>query len=568
MSPVDGFWLPANLHGQLLTSETDYITASSCEGRPCQAGEAGAVTARWPKFTPDQWQRLLTGLRENRRKAPQGAEYWLRFQAALSSAGRQLADPDNPLRQQALASLPGYTGYAEAMIRFTLGSLEWMTLEQFSGAFSLAPTRRAMHSWQPMPGLPGRLRFFPANPVAKAVGGLPGLSGTPIHAASTPPEMVIGFGAGNVPGAALLIAFLAQACTLGGSPLPAALIRNSRQEPIFSPLVLKALEAADADLLAATAILVWDYEDLSLQELLLEQADLVIAAASDETISQIRSQAVRSPTPPRFHAHGHKVSFSAIGREVLERGLIDPQTSQPVLDMVALLAGLDSVFWDQHGCLSSRIHFVERGGNSSHSAQEYTQKLEEQLRLLAVQLPRGAWPRQQLHDRFDRYKQLEAAGQVQVFSKYEDDFVLVLDERRLDPAAFFRTVNDCQGRVILVRPVGDLLEIPRHYLKMLPPANLQSLSVAVGRQGEALSQEFLRFSEAFGQRGVTAIRSLGRGAFPQLAYSWDGYLPLDLVKRRPEGHFTTIEFDRPFDQVLDTYHLFMENYREQPGRLP
>jgi hypothetical protein len=86
---------------------------------------------------------------------------------------------------------------------------------------------------------------------------------------------------------------------------------------------------------------------------------------------------------------------------------------------------------------------------------------------------------------------------------------------------------------------------------------LQSLSVAVGRPGEGLSHRFLEFATACGERGVTAIRVVGRGAFPQLAYSWDGLLPLDLVRRRPAGHFTTIEFDRPFDAVLETYRSFV-----------
>ena len=58
-----------------------------------------------------------------------------------------------------------------------------------------------------------------------------------------------------------------------------------------------------------------------------------------------------------------------------------------------------------------------------------------------------------------------------------------------------------------------------------------------------------------GACGVTAIRTIGRGAFPQLAYSWDGFLPLDLVRQRPSGHFTTIEFDTPFEQILETYQM-------------
>ena len=63
---------------------------------------------------------------------------------------------------------------------------------------------------------------------------------------------------------------------------------------------------------------------------------------------------------------------------------------------------------------------------------------------------------------------------------------------------------------------------------------------------------------------MTGIRSVGRGAFPQLAYSWDGLIPLDLVAPRvgeaASGHFTTIEFDGPAQnaaQMLETYAMFM-----------
>jgi len=71
---------------------------------------------------------------------------------------------------------------------------------------------------------------------------------------------------------------------------------------------------------------------------------------------------------------------------------------------------------------------------------------------------------------------------------------------------------------------------------MPPSANLQSVSVAMPQT------QVLAFAEAVGARGVTALRSLGRAAFPQMAYSWDGLLPVDLGWRRPVGHFTTVEF--------------------------
>jgi len=310
----------------------------------------------------------------------------------------------------------------------------------------------------------------------------------------------------------------------------------------------------------------FDYEDSSVQDILLPKTDLTIAAASDESVVQIREGLVRAgkgQLSARFHAHGHKVSFSAIGKEILARHVIDKSSSVSLIDIVTLLAGLDSILWDQHGCLSSRVHFIEECGDNAYQASDYAHHLNANLARLAEYLPRGSWPRQQLHDRFDRYKTLETTGKIQVYSSYDDLFVVVLDRRELGPEAFFSQVNDCQGRVIVVRPVRDLMDIPDKYLRMLPSQNLQSLSVAVGKPGERMGKRFFTFAEACGRRGVTAIRTVGRGAFPQLAYSWDGYIPLDLVSNRPPGYFSTIEFDRPYEQMLETYQLLLK----RAGRL-
>jgi hypothetical protein len=417
-----------------------------------------------------------------------------------------------------------------------------------------------------MPGLPGRLRFFPADGWRSRLLKAPVFGGQPVFSPPQPLDLVVGYGAGNVPGTTLLVVFLALASTLAGGQPPVVVVKNSRREPLFAPLVLSALEAADPSLVSTVAALVWDYADSSVQDFLLSQADLVVAAAGDDTIAQIQEQIETLPgkstkpmaSAPRFHAHGHKVSFSAIGREMLGSELVNSHSGQPLLDIVALLAALDSAFWDQHGCLSSRVHFVETGDSPASAAFDYAGRLEAHMRLLSGLLPRGAWPRQPLHDRFDRYKALEATGKVKVFSRYTDEFLVCVDQRPLDASAFASLVNECQGRVVIVRPVGDLMEIPDIYLRYLPPANLQSLSVAVGRPGEELTTGILRFAEACGVRGVTAIRSVGRGAFPQLAYSWDGLVPLDLVCARQAGHFTSIEFDHPYEEIVNFYQLLLQ----------
>jgi len=56
-------------------------------------------------------------------------------------------------------------------------------------------------------------------------------------------------------------------------------------------------------------------------------------------------------------------------------------------------------------------------------------------------------------------------------------------------------------------------------------------------------------------RRLVRSRGVGRGGFPQLAYSWDGLLPLVLLARRQRGHFTTIEFYEPWTQIYETHQL-------------
>jgi len=567
-SPIDGFWIPKRLREEVITHDVEYATLSNKNGRPSESREEGAVTVRWPQLRTQHWQRLLNLLQENRHQAPRGIAFWDRFLQALETLGQQLTHLTDPVRNQILSSLPSYTGFSEPMIRLTLDTLEMISLEQIPAAFSLRPEQNVVKSWQSLEGLPGRLRFFSENPWSRGLHFLTGRGGRPFLRSVMNPGSVVGYGAGNVPGTSFLITVLAQSITLTGSPLPVVIVKNSRQEPIFTPMILCELEKLDPELVSTVAVLIWDYQDEQIQDLLLNQADLIMAAASDTTIGEIEAQMSRLKagqlsgpktwsvtSPTRFHAHGHKVSFSAVGKEILAEELKDPLSGHDLIDIVSFLAALDSIFWDQFGCLSPRIHFIEVDEAGAYSPQEYANRLVKQMRLLADILPRGAWPLRQVREAFDMFKLLETTKQVQVLSRYDEDFLVAVDQRPFTASTFSSVVNHCQGRVVIVRPLDDLMDLPERHLKFLPSKNLQSLSVAVGRAREKPTDRFYRFAEACGARGVTAIRTVGRGAFPQLAYSWDGYLPLDLVSQRPKGHFTTIEFDAPYDQMIETFRI-------------
>jgi hypothetical protein len=408
----------------------------------------------------------------------------------------------------------------------------------------------------------------------------------PLYRVDERPEAVVGFGDGDIPGNALLMTLLALSTTLRGEPPlprqlppPAVLIHNPICEPVLLPLVLSAIEEADPELVAMVAANVWDRSDAGLHQQLLGEADLVLATAGDGVVSSLADEVPPLRNAPRFHGHGTRVGFTVISREVLEvESVVDSQGWTPpggaeLIDIVALLAGLDSAFWDQNGGISSRMHFVERGGPADDLPAEYARRLTKRLRQIADVIPRGAWPLRRLHDPFDHYKALEGSDRwgtgLRVISDYDDPFLVVLDDRtgkeaRLDPTVFASMVDECWTRVVIIRPVDDVMEVPWRYLKMMARGSVQTVSVAFGRPGQEMTKQVLDFATACGMRGVTAIRTVGRGIFPQPAYSWDGRLPLDLVGRRPPGYFTTIEFDAPFADMMETYRGHLSRLAKLP----
>ena len=569
MNPIfDGFWLPKKIKREFVTPQTRWITHYYKAGRRTTASEPGAIGARWPKLSPSQWDRLLTLLHKTRTQPP--PDHFERLQKAFETLSQRFKDPSDALTQEALGSIPTYTGYASEMILFVLGAMDLIPLATLSEIVDIAldgEVQRRFVPFQDRPSLKGMVRFYPEKFREPFKGFFSRIKGifptTPRH-----PNQVLGYAAGNVIGTSHLISLLAQVSALigesqqqAGNRFPAILVKNSRQEPIFAPMIFSTLEEIDPQLTATIALMIWDYEDQELQERLVSGSDLVIAAAADITIKQIEEVIQRVQTrshPIRFHKHGHKVSFTTIGKAYLNKEERVPEVAgMEILHLTSLLAAVDSIFWDQYGCLSSRIHFVETGGPDTHTPREYGQALVEMIKLLSIFLPRGAIPLHNLHNRFEKYAAMAASGQVNLCSSYDDDFLVVVDSRPWSQVSFQDVVNDCVERTIVVRPVGDLLEIPRKYLGWLPAKNLQTMSVAIdGPQYSSWSSNFTRFVDEIGAQGVTGIRAIGRGAFPQLAYSWDGYLPLDLSLERLPGYFSSVEFENTYQEILAVYRVY------------
>jgi hypothetical protein len=206
------------------------------------------------------------------------------------------------------------------------------------------------------------------------------------------------------------------------------------------------------------------------------------------------------------------------------------------------------------------VHFVEQASDAQHYSPEvYGQAVVQSLRALNEIMPKGITRKRQIHNLFDKYQAAAASGLVRVLSDYDDDLLVVLEQRNLAADQFKELVNDCQGRTVAIVPVDDVMEVPQRYLRQIHREHLQSMSVALGEPDmPGMGARLLHYAEALGAVGITSIRTVGRGAFPQLAYSWDGLLPLDLTADRPKGYFTALEFDETWAQIRQTHRLIRQ----------
>jgi hypothetical protein len=564
-SQYDGFWFPASLRSELITPDRIFEYLHFRDGILVPEGDDDTVTVRWPRLDLDDWQRAL-GILQRNREDFRGENWAERLPRAMERMQALWADSYHPLRQTAMKALETCTGHSVGMLNVALSLLDLISVEDLQTAASCRLTNAVKDTFVALNGLPGRVRFFVdgfgSDLATRALLRFDGYRHRTLRMDRQPTNLVLGYAAGNVPGTGLLLTLLGLTAAVTERP-PVILIRNSRREPIFTSLVLSVLESVDPALLNTTMVTIWDHADTSLQEHLVAQADLVIAAASDETIEDLDKVVQRVSTvghPIRFHGHGHKVSFSTIGRECLEEGRKVPNGDIDLLNAVSCLASLDVALWNQQGCLSSRVHFVEEtAGAGYHSPEAYAWAVVQSLRALNQAMPKAVRRRRQIHNLFDQYQAVAVNHPLQVLSEYDDDFLVLLDRRELSGAQFRELVNACQARTVAIVPVNDVMEVPERYLQQVDRHHLQSMSVALGSPDTAsMDPRLLHYSEALGAAGVTSIRTVGRGAFPQLAYSWDGLLPLDMTASRQRGHFTALEFDKPWPQIYETYKLIRQ----------
>jgi hypothetical protein len=186
------------------------------------------------------------------------------------------------------------------------------------------------------------------------------------------PEFVVHIAAGNLPNPTLM------SIVLGLLTRSAQFVKCATGTSFLPRLFAHSIYDADHKLGACLEIAEWRGGVGLLEQALFAEADCVTATGSDETLAAIRT---KLPPKVRFLGYGHRVSFGFVASGALTGFHAKKVVQRAAADVVA---------WDQLGCLSPHVIYVEHGGGVS--AEQFAELLAAELDRREATEPRGHVP--------------------------------------------------------------------------------------------------------------------------------------------------------------------------------
>jgi hypothetical protein len=315
------------------------------------------------------------------------------------------------------------------------------------------------------------------------------------------PEFQVHIGAGNIPNPAimsLIFGLLTRSaqffkCASGSSFLP-RLFAHSIYE--MDPKLGACLEVAE-----------WRGGNAGLENALFAEADCVTATGSDETLDNIRA---KLPGRVRFLGYGHRVSFGFIAGEILYGSRTGKIVSAAADDVVA---------WNQLGCLSPHVIYVQSGGEVS--PENFAELLADELARRETSEPRGdisAEDSAGIASRRSIYEVRAAHSPASTRHWRSEGSTAWTVIFEADP----RFQISCLNRFIYVKPVPDL----RALLESADAIRGKVSTVGIAALEESVPEQAAQLA----RWGVTRICPLGQMQNPPLTWRHDGRPPLgDLV---------------------------------------
>jgi hypothetical protein len=388
----------------------------------------------------------------------------------------RLLDRNDPYRKKAEALLPIVTGYDAEMVR--------LGLTGYLKTFRKPELNRFLAEDFSNPGILDGFQPMAKGGVARAFG----------------PDILAHIWAGNVPGLplwSLISGLLVKAGNIGKVP---------SAEPLFAGWFAQLVAEIEPDLADCFAIVWWKGGDGVRETALFKQADVVLAYGGNEALDAIRS---RVPVTTRYLPYGHKISFGMISRATLDVRKAAAAAHQAAYDVVR---------YDQQGCYSPHVFFVERGGKVS--PRDFCRYVAHELASFEKKYPRRALTIAEAGDVAAWRHQQEAKA----LSGTENDMMgdtdgawsvaYVEDAEDLAPSGLNRTI-----KIVAVDTLDDVASRIAPY-----KAFLQTVGIA------APPEELYRLADLLGQVGVTRISALGQMTAPEAGWHHDGrFNLLDLV---------------------------------------
>jgi Acyl-CoA reductase (LuxC) len=451
------------------------------------------LEVQFPRLTPAglaaQLERVASARDEYLRDLPVS-----RIVTLLDRVASRWLDPASPYRREAERLLPAITGYAEPAVRKGLAS--YLSLLREENLLRLLDSElsdlQVLDEFRPRGRGGGETRAFG-------------------------PRLTVHVWSGNVPGLplqSLVASLLVKSASMG---------KVASDEPLVASLFAESVAEVDERLAACLAVAYWPGGDATLESVAFDQAEAVIAYGSQRSVESVRS---RVPAGTRFVPYGHKLSFGAIAREALERSR---------LEETAELAAYDAVKYDQQGCLSPHLFYVEQGGAAA--PLEFAAALGMALERYAALVPRGRVSLEEAASAASARNHLElrqiAGEDVALFDG--DGWAVLYDADPLFQAS-------CLNRTVWVKSVRSLeVDVPR----LVEPVRryLQTCGVA------AAPDRVRVLAERLGRLGVDRVCPLGRMGDPAPEWHHDGrFNVLDLVRwtdLEPRASAGRWEFSHP-----------------------
>ena len=403
----------------------------------------------------------------------------------VDTATARLLDRHDAYRQQLERLLPQATGFDAEMVRLNLNTylqtFRALQLQRFVAEDFANP--KVLDEFQP-----------------RIQGGWTRALG---------PELLVHVWAGNVP-ALPMWSFVSGLLVKAGS-----IGKVASAEPVFATLFAQLLAEVEPRWADCFAVVWWpsgDADLLSTERTAFALADVVLAYGGNEALQAMQT---RVPVTTRFLPHGHKLSFGMVSAAAL---------SVHKGPGAARQAALDVVRYDQQGCYSPHVFYVQRGGPLS--PQDFAHHLANELAALQHKLPRralsleeaaqvGAW--REAHE----FAALNAAkpdnANLTVLGHADALSTVVFSDRPLPLRA------GPLNRNVLVVAVDTLDEV----MPLIAPQRDYLQTVGLAAAPEAL----LPLGQALGQAGVTRICALGAMTAPEAGWHHDGrFSLLDLVR--------------------------------------